>query len=755
MRRILVGLAVLIAFGISLVFIAPFFISTDDLWTKVLAQMESTTGYRVRVDGPVRITLFPSLDLVASDVGIAQPAESGPAEFATARSVKFGLMLSGLLSGKVQLTEVTLIDPVVTLPLPSGTSIESAEGADTKPADGLRKLSLDELVIHNGTLVLPSSNGEPGKQITAVMLDAALPSASGPLAFDMTAAYEGKPISATGTIGSFAHFLKGGAAPVKIAVDAPEYLPAKATLAATAAYKDDVLTLAEVRAQSGEESFTGNVTYADDTLTLSQFTARYQGADVAGEATYADGAATLTKFTAKYRGFDLTGSGTYKDKILSLNPITGTFDGHTASGAVTANLAGPVPSVGAVLKAEALDLNKLLGKKTGEASRSAQGGGAAGWSDAKIDFSPLKSVNANLKLDLGQVTYDKINIGAASLTAVLAGGKLTAEIPSLKLYGGGGSASVAIDASGAVPAQRIKLSLAGLSAQPFLTDVVDFTRIEGKVAMDLNVAMSGASERAIVSTLNGTAKFAFTEGALRGINLGGMLRNLTTGILTGWQVNEEAKTAFTKLGASFKIANGQALTDDLALTGPLVSVGGAGTVDLPARTLKFRVNPLMLASVEGASGKNSRLGFPVPIAVSGPWDNPSIYPDIVGILENPVAAYQQLNKLGGGLISVPASILGIDTGDGGLVEKGVALPTAITKGVVGGIGRVLGVKKKDAAPQGGAPAAGQAPAPASVGEARPQAGAEAPPKQQATPQAAPAPKKTGPAGRMLDGLFGN
>ena len=74
----------------------------------------------MRVDGPVRMAFFPSLDLVASDVGIAaKTGGGGPAEFATARTLQFGLMLSGLLSGKVQLTEATLVDPVITLPLPA------------------------------------------------------------------------------------------------------------------------------------------------------------------------------------------------------------------------------------------------------------------------------------------------------------------------------------------------------------------------------------------------------------------------------------------------------------------------------------------------------------------------------------------------------------------------------------------------------------------------------------------------------------
>jgi len=43
---------------------------------------------------------------------------------------------------------------------------------------------------------------------------------------------------------------------------------------------------------------------------------------------------------------------------------------------------------------------------------------------------------------------------------------------------------------------------------------------------------------------------------------------------------------------------------------------------------------------------------------------------------------------------MPTDILGIDTGDGGLVEKSIAIPGAVTKGVVGGIGQMLGVKKR-------------------------------------------------------------
>jgi chaperonin GroEL len=65
-----------------------------------------------------------------------------------------------------------------------------------------------------------------------------------------------------------------------------------------------------------------------------------------------------------------------------------------------------------------------------------------------------------------------------------------------------------------------------------------------------------------------------------------MLRNLGTGIIEGWQGGEAEKTDFASLGASFKIAQGKATTEDLHLVGPLVRMKGAGTVDLPAKGLK-------------------------------------------------------------------------------------------------------------------------------------------------------------------------
>jgi AsmA protein len=200
-----------------------------------------------------------------------------------------------------------------------------------------------------------------------------------------------------------------------------------------------------------------------------------------------------------------------------------------------------------------------------------------------------------------------------------------------------------------------------------------------------------------------------------------MVRNLGSATLSGWQSGEAEKTDFASLGASFKITKGKAQTSDLHLSGPLVRMAGAGTIDLPAQTINFRVDPQVVASLEGQGGKTDLEGLGVPVAVNGPWAQPSIYPDIAGILDNPQAAYEKLSKLGGGLVKLPGadSLGGALSSTGGIAglvkgQAGGSIEDLIkadrgsqTQGVVQGLGQLLGadqaIAPAAAAPQSVAP----------------------------------------------------
>ena len=213
--------------------------------------------------------------------------------------------------------------------------------------------------------------------------------------------------------------------------------------------------------------------------------------------------------------------------------------------------------------------------------------------------------------------------------------------------------------SGNNPNYILRSDLAGVRALPLLTGLADFDKIDGKMQAKLALRSSGASQRAIMAALGGTAFVVFQDGAIRDLNIAKMIRALTSGTLSGWQQGRDQTTDLTQLSASFRVEQGQATTTDLTLVGPLVRMTGAGTVDLAAKTLAFRVEPKLVMTTEGQGSAANPAGLGIPVAIEGPWAEPRIYPDVAGILDNPDAAYAKLKEMGKGLFG---------TGSGGAMS---------------------------------------------------------------------------------------
>jgi AsmA protein len=738
-RLIFLLLTAIVVVIAAIFFVGPLFISADDVRNQLFAQIESATGYRLRMSGPVDVTLFPSFHLVAEDVGIAQPAARGDTEFATAKKLKFGLMLKGLLDGKMRMTEVALIDPVITVPsVPTKPVAEDKAngtrggqpggGSAPEVAAQLSSLSLDKLVIENGTMILPPSGQMPGKRIEQLNLAASLPAYDAPLEFDAAAIVDGKAIETAGSIGDFGRFLEGSPAPVSLQGKAPYYFEGKAALSGTATYKDNAFALSHFSAEAADQTLTGTALYKDETLTLSQF-------------------------TATSGPYSLAGNASYSNNKVTINPLRASVRGTLFDGWMTADLSNQVPYVVASLTAKTVDINALTGvvkskpsggaavTNTGSDTNGHRSGGSA-WSNSPIDFSPLKSINGKLGLSAEEIIYQNVKIRPVKVQATLSGGKLDATVADFKLYGGAGKAAVGIDASGKIPAHRVKVSFVQFDAYPFLRDAANFQSIEGKGTIALDLSATGGSQSAIISALGGNAKLEFVDGAISGVNIAKMLRNLGTGIVEGWQGGEAEKTDFASLGGSFKIAQGKATTDDLHLVGPLVRMTGAGTVDLPVKQLNFRVDPRLVASLEGQAGKQDLTGLGVPVMISGPWGTPKIYPDIKGILENPTAAYEQLRQLGNGVVKLP----GMDK-----LDKTGTLPSVIKDGKVNkdaliqGLGGLLNKNQPAAVQPEAAPTPATAPASQAISTA-----AEVQPEAETATDDSTAPTKTTKNKKKMD-----
>jgi AsmA protein len=329
--------------------------------------------------------------------------------------------------------------------------------------------------------------------------------------------------------------------------------------------------------------------------------------------------------------------------VVMINGITGAIGDDAFDGWASVDFATK-PLVKLDLDFRRLDLATT-------AQAAPQGAAAPAWSNDPIDLAGLNYVDAQLRLSVAELSVGSAHFAPVALEASLASGQLKGTVSNLGAYGGQANGTIDIDVSLDVPVYAVRGDLTGVLALPLLSSVADFDKLDGKLNAKIDVRSNGQNQQAIMSNLAGTVVANFQDGAIRGLNVAQMIRQLTSGTLSGWQESREQTTDLSQLSASFRIDKGQAVTTDLNLVGPLVKMTGGGTIDLGAQTLALRVEPKLVMTTEGQGRSSDPVAFGIPVAINGPWAAPRIYPDVAGILDNPDAAYAKLKELGNGLFA--------------------------------------------------------------------------------------------------------
>ena len=362
--------------------------------------------------------------------------------------------------------------------------------------------------------------------------------------------------------------------------------------------------------------------------------------------------------------FQFSGRLGYAGNTVTFDKAKIALDGTTGNGSGKLTLGGARPKLTAKLALATLKLDPYLAGNGRDGGRGGNRRGG-GWSDEPIDLSGLQAADADLDLSAKSIEWDKLRINGTKIDVALKGGRLDARLTRMRLYRGTGEGRLLLDGSGRTAGIEATFKLQDMAARPFLNDATDFDRIEGTAHLALDLKTSGNSQRDFVEALDGKADFDFRDGAIRGFDVAKTVKALSVDTLLGWKGGGGDKTAFSVLRADFDIDNGIAKSTGFRLAGPLVRAGGGGTIDMPRRTLDWKVDAKIVASLQGQGirekgkkGKNTKsdngdkerlASLGVPIIIKGPWDNPRIYPDISGILNDPKGAYEKLKGLGGGL----------------------------------------------------------------------------------------------------------
>ena len=244
--------------------------------------------------------------------------------------------------------------------------------------------------------------------------------------------------------------------------------------------------------------------------------------------------------------------------------------------------------------------------------------------DAPVDLSGLKGLNAKGRLEIGELQVQKLKLAAVKTELRAADGRAEVGPHSANLYEGSLQGTVTLDGN----ANRIALkeTLSGIAIGPLLRDAAQQDRVEGKGNLTLDVNATGKTVNALKGALNGTAKVALRDGAVKGVDIGAILNKARSALGSqSSQVADGAKerTDFSELNATFVIKNGVAHNEDLEVKAPLFRVTGAGDINLVKSSIEYTAKAAVVATTQGQGGKerDQLAGLTVPVKLSGPLDD--------------------------------------------------------------------------------------------------------------------------------------
>ncbi len=320
---------------------------------------------------------------------------------------------------------------------------------------------------------------------------------------------------------------------------------------------------------------------------------------------------------AVFERFALSGRVGGTTRALTLSDAQIALDQLTASGRFGVDLQGAKPKLTGTITAPELDLRPYM------AAYSAQNptGEIQPWSTQPIPAESLRGFDAEFAMTTDAVRLTRMRLDKTVMNVTVVDGRLTADVPSLGLYGGTGRGRFVLDGSGAVPTVDITANLGALDSQGFLGAVAGFAKATGTAGTEVSLRGAGRSQADIMRSLTGAGDFKVVNGSIQGIDAGEFLTGLETALssrrLPGG-IGAGKVTQFRDLLGAFKVENGVATIDRFSLDALGVSAEGQGRIDLGGQSLDFRFRPR-------ATGEQARglAAFGVPIRFSGGFGSAS------------------------------------------------------------------------------------------------------------------------------------
>jgi len=601
LKRLAIAIAAVLAAVIVVLVALSFFIPAASVRDAVAEEIHAVTGLDPVIRGDVSVSLFPSGTVTFHNVVLGDNRTGAPG--VVADELTAHLRYFPLLAGRVEIADVTLVRPTITVTfLPGGQTnwsrlIQSLSRA-LQPNPG-RTASFSEIGIHGGTVVVHKQYA--GKDVTDRLDDVefqlAWPSISRSFGANGHFVWHDEPIEASLTLGDFLAALSGEHSGVKLRLAGA---PMKAAFDG---------------AMSAQPTFK-----IDGTLSVESPSLR--------DAMRWTDASQLP--FGGFGRFTLRAHRSIGGGVVSLSNVNVELDGNAAEGVIT--LSTDRRTVQGTLAAEALDLTPYVSGIHLLAANERN------WDQLPITLDGLADFDLDLRISAASVKVGNAQLGRTAVATNMRNGKFDVTIGESQAFDGIARGSFGLASANGGAEVTSHLQFVDVDLESCLGQVFGIRRLVGRGNLALNIEGSGSSVLAVTNTLHGTASLTAHSGAIAGINVEQLLRRLERRPLSGNGDFRSGRTPFDQLALSLKIEQGQVSVDDMHLNGPAVRLAVGGQVSVPTRDLDLKGVATLVSS-------ETSTAFDLPFVVQGQWDDPIMLPDAQSLIRRSGAAAPLLDAI--------------------------------------------------------------------------------------------------------------
>lgn len=596
-----------------------------DVRGEIERNVESATGRDLTINGSVGVSYWPVLGLQAQDVTLSNVEGGRAPAFIAADEIDIGVELRPLLDRQVNVRRLVFQRPRVALevdaagqpnwllrPRPTTGAPPPTTPPQQAPVD-VTRTSLRSVRINDGEVSFFDARQGAGWVAGEVDITTALTSLDAPLHAQGSVRYNDREVEIDASIARPGAAARGELTQLTLNL-ASDLLTAEFR-GQTVATSGELSGTVRASGPSLRQLASWSGTPLQNAVGLEQFA-------VTGRLTIGGGAYAFSN--AGFAVDQVRGRGDFVLSELREKPyLSGRIELFDFDlNPYILGQAPPPPAAGQVEVAAATPGAGETSQPTAEIATVEAAPRAvdvrAAPSETPIDFSGLRSLNADLELVTHAVLIQHMRVDSSRLNLVLNDSYMAATVHNVALYGGSGRGRFEIDARELTTRMAQDLAFTNLDARGFLSDAVNYAGIEGRAELSLNVRVQGRTQSEMINSADGYAHMEVVSGALHGVDLGGVSTTIRNA-LRGELIAPEARTPFLGFSATFAIADGVLASDSLSFNTTDLRIPGIAVIDLPNRRLDARLAP-----------RSPRGGVVVPFAARGPFGQFTYAHDISG-----------------------------------------------------------------------------------------------------------------------------